>query len=111
MKLKITALLALLPTVFSQCAFAAESSRTVDQEIVKLTDHVESARKSRQISLKQSLDVKHDEEKVLTKAADLRDDNRGTIKDKDVKTLRHKLFMLDDKVSNFAGQPVQQPVK
>lgn len=103
MSLKATSIAALIiVSALSQSAFAARSTRTVDQEIVDLTEHVDQAEHDKRISIKQAQDIKRKEGDIVTKAEDLRDDHRGDLRPQDARMLKNKLFKLDDMVSHHS---------
>lgn len=100
--LKATLVIGLIAASATQGSFAAQKSdRSYDQEVVVLTDRVQNAQDTGRITPRQALEIKNKEEKIVTRADDLRDDNRGEIKAKDAAQMRSKLFSLDDQLSRY----------
>jgi hypothetical protein len=87
----------------TQACFAAQKSdRSLDQEVVVLTDHVQKAQDAGRITPRQAVDFKNKEEKIVAKADDMRDENGGEIRVKDATKMRSKLFSLDEQLSHTA---------
>ena len=83
----------------AQASFAAQTSdRSLDQEVVALTDHVQKAQDAGLITPRQAVEFKNKEEKIVAKVDNMRDDNGGEIKVKDAVQMRSKLFSLDEQL-------------